>query len=326
MQIGDVLKQSRLGGSRPEGKKIGLVELSKLSGISFGQIARIEKNQSIPTIHTLVKICNALGLTLQQILLELGLESLANSSWVFPRTYVLPFRLGAAQFIELLATENKKEFIKATGQNSPWTHSFAFHYNEEKDMVEYPYVPGKPSDEEAYGAFTSRHLYRLIADEYFSGHIIIGQDLDAYLGAWREDRGISRAEMSRVLDVEYHVIERIETSQTRLFDWNFCMKLEEKLNMAGAAIALAWAVAEFNTGLFLKQFFSGKIEDYWREDKKAFLSNLIVFSRLDAASNITNTAIPEDLLPRKKIENYGQTTRKSINLLELPVDTPKKTN
>jgi transcriptional regulator with XRE-family HTH domain len=60
--LGEYLKKMR------KEKKLTLKELSKLSGVSYSQISKIESNIHKPTVDTLVRLSNALSIDVDQLL------------------------------------------------------------------------------------------------------------------------------------------------------------------------------------------------------------------------------------------------------------------
>ena len=62
--IGSVIKKYR------EKANLNQEELSSMAGISQNYLAKIEIGQKHPTLDTLVYICNALGITVNDLLME----------------------------------------------------------------------------------------------------------------------------------------------------------------------------------------------------------------------------------------------------------------
>ncbi len=259
MQIGDILHNARTQKSNPSVKKLGLVELSAQCGVSYGQIARIEKNLSQPRILTLVRISDALGLTLKQIVQELELNHLLKRQWIAPREYQVPLNMSRSKFISWLQTENKKGLEEATN---------LLAFSSPFDMYR------SKADHSPY------QVIELITMEFARGGLITLEDLSCYLLSVRKQQNISQWELGKLVEIEYRAIQRLENADLQFIDWDLLLKIDQSLELNGAMIGLAWAVAEFESGIFLKDLFKKYIPDLWSEENKLRLTNLITQSRL----------------------------------------------
>jgi transcriptional regulator with XRE-family HTH domain len=258
MNIGDVIRKSRIQRPGSSHGKMGLVELSERCGVSYGQIARIEKNQSQPRILTLVRIGDALGLTLEQIVHELELNHLIKKQWTSLRKYKIPLNLSRSSFLGLLRGENAKELAKTADLQKDSTFDL---YRAKAD--DFP-------DE----------VTNLIAKEFASGSIITLEDLSCYLLSVRKKQNISQWELGKLVDIEYRAIQRLENAELQLIDWDLLLKIDQSLELNGALVGLAWAVAEFESGIFLQRILKEDIQNFWSDETKSRLTNLITLDRL----------------------------------------------
>jgi transcriptional regulator with XRE-family HTH domain len=264
MDIGDVLRKARIQSPGSSWGKLGLVELSDRCGVSQGQIARIEKNLSRPRILTLVRISNGLGLTLDQIREELKLDHLLNKKWTASRKYEIPLHLSRSDFLRFLRGENDNELAKATGviKNSSTFELYRSKVDEFPDQV-----------------------MNLITKEFESGTVITFQDLSSYLLSVRKQQNISQWELGKLVEIDYRAIRRLENAELQLLDWDLLLKIDQSLELDGALVGLAWAVAEFESGIFLERIVKEDITDLWSDKRRSKLTDLVTHDRLKKLSS-----------------------------------------
>jgi transcriptional regulator with XRE-family HTH domain len=263
MSIGDVIRKARI--QRPDSSqgKMGLVELSRRCGVSYGQIARIEKNLSQPRILTLVRISDALGLTFDRIVDELELDHLLNKKWTTPRKYKIPLNLSRSTFLGLLRGKNNEVLAKSTDAL--------------KELSTFDLYRAKADD-------SPDQVTNLIAKEFDSGGVITLQDLSCYLLSVRKQQNISQWELGKLVEIEYRAIQRLEKAELQLIDWELLLKIDQSLELNGALIGLAWAVSEFESGIFLEGIFRENNQDLWSDENKRRLTNLVTLDRLNRLS------------------------------------------
>ena len=238
----------------------------KHSGVPKAQISRIESGKYAPTLFTLVRICNGLGIGLYELSLPLETPYIQeiknlrqkNNNNSFPKKF------SAQDVIAFVDLSNTEEPI-ATAQLVDWIANSLEEYNQTTSKVAHQKAEEYLSSIENEKGFPyPPHLsIEETKNSLIPKSAITIYDAAAFLRKVRKEKAkITIEELAEKTNIPFSTISRIERGTIKKIKFDDILVLDESLNAFGVAVALFWDAAIFHTGLWAQ---SDSRVRYWGE-------------------------------------------------------------
>lgn len=283
-QLNQWLRNSRTN------KALDLRQLAQLSGISFGQIGRIENGTSCITLSALVRLVYGLDKNLDDVYFELGVvnPTKTENASIIPGDIFQFFSIADIEAIIKLFHNDKKRtkrllingYSMVLDAITPYKQSDSIRINPEElinNVLEknQSHLITYPQD------ITSSQIETIC----FNDGVITLHDFGAYIKANRDYYGVSLRKLGEQSNFSYNTIFRLEQTGNTKILFNDIIAMDNSLKLCGKLIAISWAAGEYLTGIIRNRFINKSQSGTrnapisWTKEEQTIIESFIIVSR-----------------------------------------------
>ncbi len=242
-------------------QKLDIQTLAKQTGVDASTISRIENARTQPTLSTTIRICEGLGITMPDLLLELQGRHMASFE---PKRATEGEAVPRASDVEAVIEYFRKD----------WQSGRTWLAHLLNRIVLVRDGPERVNERTGTQFFVAEDINKLLLDSsvyqfelqypsemepddileiYRQDGVLIVSDIGAFLKKVRRERQVTLASLEDSVDFSDSALSRLETGSMERFKLMDVLRLDEQLGQEGKILALLWQACKSNERFMHRQ-------------------------------------------------------------------------